>query len=252
MRIWLLALAACVALTATVAPAQQRNQARDRAMRPYKLGFENLRAEQWDKAAVAFGEAIEIDPSFEMAYYMLGRTNISRKKYAEAATALAKCRDLYVARAGRQFTNAQEAQRYRRDRISEIDEVIRQYQSAPAGAQTAEALRQLNEQRRQINDAIQQGMNVTIDASVPAYVWLSLGSAYFRMGRMPDAERAYKATVEVDPKSGEAHNNLAVVYLTTGRIEDAERAVQAAEKAGFKVNQGLKDEIRAAKQKTND
>jgi Flp pilus assembly protein TadD len=72
------------------------------------------------------------------------------------------------------------------------------------------------------------------------------------MGRMPDAERAYKATVEVDPKSGEAHNNLAVVYLTTGRIEDAERAVQAAEKAGFKVNQGLKDDIRAAKQKTND
>jgi tetratricopeptide (TPR) repeat protein len=248
---WLVALTACLALTATVTQAQ-RNQVRDRAMGPYKVGFENLRAEAWDKAAASFAEAIEIDPTFEMAYYMLGRTNINRKKYAEAATALAKCRDLYVARAGRQFTNAQEAQRYRRDRLSEIDEVIRGYQGGPATGQTAEALRQLNEQRRQINDAIQQGMNVTIDASVPAYVWLSLGSAYFRMGRMPDAERAYKATVEVDPKSGEAHNNLAVVYLTTGRIPDAERAVQAAEKAGFRVNQGLKDEIRAAKQKTND
>ena len=250
MRMWLLGLAACVAITATVTTAQQRNQVRERAMRPYKVGFENLRAEDLDKAAAAFGEATEIDPSFEMAHYMLGRTNISRKKYAEAAAALTKCRDLYVARAGRQFTNAQEAQRYRRDRLSEIDEVIRGYQGAPATGQTAEALRQLNEQRRQINDAIQQGMNITIDASVPAYVWLSLGSAYFRMGRMPDAERAYKATVEVDPKSGEAHNNLAVVYLTTGRIDEAERAVQAAEKAGFRVNPGLKDEIRAAKQKT--
>jgi hypothetical protein len=40
------------------------------------------------------------------------------------------------------------------------------------------------------------------------------------------------------------------VYLTTGRIDEAERAVQAAEKAGFRVNPGLKDEIRAAKQKT--
>jgi tetratricopeptide (TPR) repeat protein len=252
----MLSLVAMIALSSGVGFAQrelaQRNPLRDRAMRPYKVGFENLRAEQWDKAAAAFGQAIDIDPSFEMAHYMLGRVNMLQKKYTEAAAALVKCRDLYLAQAGRHFANQQEAQRYRRERIAEIDEVMRQYQNVPQTTQAGEALRQLGEQRRQLNDAIQQGTNVTIDASVPPYVTLSLGSAYFRMGRLDEAERAYKATVDADPKTGEAHSNLAVVYLQTGRYDDAEKAVKAAEKTGFKVNPALKDDIAAKKKIGSD
>jgi Flp pilus assembly protein TadD len=67
------------------------------------------------------------------------------------------------------------------------------------------------------------------------------------MGRLADAEREYKATIAADPKTGEAYSNLAVVYLETGRFEEAERAVKAAEKAGFKVNPMLKDDIAAKK-----
>ena len=39
--------------------------------------------------------------------------------------------------AGKQFSNQQEAQQYRRDQLKEIDEVIRQYQSGPQTAQTS-------------------------------------------------------------------------------------------------------------------
>lgn len=57
----------------------------------------------------------------------------------------------------------------------------------------------------------------------------------------------YKAALAVDPKFGEAHSNLAVVYLMSGRYEQAEEEVQAAEKAGFRVNPNLKDDIRKKK-----
>jgi len=64
---------------------------------------------------------------------------------------------------------------------------------------------------------------------------------------MTDAEREYKATVAADPSSGEAFSNLAVVYLETGRIDEADKAVRAAEKTGFKVHPGLKDDIKKRK-----
>jgi tetratricopeptide (TPR) repeat protein len=249
MRIRVVPLMAVALLVSGLATAQtaQLNQARSRAMPQYKLGLEDLRAERWDKAAESFQRAIEIDPAFEMAYYALGRATVPQKKYAEAVAALTKCRDLYREQAGRQFSNQQEAQQYRRDQLKEIDEVIRQYQSGPQTAQTSEAVRQLTERRRMMQENLQRGTDVSIEASVPSFVSLALGSAFFRMGRFPDAEREYKATIAADPKTGEAYSNLAVVYLQTGRLDEAERAVKSAEKVGFKVNPMLKEDIAAKK-----
>ena len=81
----------------------------------------------------------------------------------------------------------------------------------------------------------------------PAEALLSLGSAFFRNGDREQAEFEWKAAVEVNPKLGEAHNNLAVIYLQTGRFAEAEAAIKAAEKAGFRVNPQLKEDVRKAK-----
>jgi tetratricopeptide (TPR) repeat protein len=83
---------------------------------------------------------------------------------------------------------------------------------------------------------------------VPAWLSLALGSAYFRSDAMADAEREYRAAIDVDSRLGEAHNNLAVVYLLTGRAQLAEAELTAAEKAGFKVNPQLKEDVKKARQ----
>ena len=50
--------------------------------------------------------------------------------------------------AGKQFTSRQEAQRYRQDRLTEIDEAIRQDQTGPQTARRRRtAVRQLQDQR---------------------------------------------------------------------------------------------------------
>ncbi len=72
-----------------------------------------------------------------------------------------------------------------------------------------------------------------------------LGTAYFRTEQWADAEREYKAAIAVDPKSGGALNNLAVLYLQTGRYKEADESVRLAEKAGFKVHPQLKQDIKA-------
>ena len=198
---------------------------------------------------VAFKSAIDLDAQFEMGYYGLGRAYLGLRQFPDAAAALAKCRDLYAALGGKRFASAQEMQRYRRDQMMELDEIIRQYQTGPQSSRTSETVRQLTERRRLLQESISRGNDLALDNTVPAYVSLSLGSAYFRSGRLGDAEREYKATVAADPKSGEAFSNLAVVYLETGRVDDADKAVRAAERTGFKVHPGLKDDIKKRKDK---
>jgi tetratricopeptide (TPR) repeat protein len=235
---------AALVLSGVVPPAQaQVNADRERARVQYRVGVENMKAEAWEEAAKSFQQAIDIDREFELAYYMLGRANMPLKRYAQAIAAYSKCRDLYQAQAGRQFSNAQEAQRARSNMLTELDDMIRQVQAAPQTGRTQEQMRQLLERRQRVQDALTGGYSLTLESSVPPWVSLALGSAFFRAEKFADAEREYKAAIAADSRSGEAHSNLAVVYLETGRYEEADKAVKAAEKAGFRVNPMLKEDI---------
>ncbi|MGH9371417.1 MAG: tetratricopeptide repeat protein [Vicinamibacterales bacterium] len=229
---------------AAMAIAAQMSPERERARPHFRAGWEYMRVEAWAEAAQSFEQAIEVDHRFEDAYYSLGRARMNLKKFAEAIEAYTRSRDLYREQAGRMFTSQADAQRFRQDRITELDEVLRQLQSGPQTRQVQERTRQVQEQRRQIQQYIQRGATLSIDNSIPAFVSLALGSAYFRSGKLADAEREYKAAIDADPKAGEAHSNLAVVYLETGRFAEAEQAVKAAERAGFKVHPQLKQDIK--------
>lgn len=255
-RLILCALFGALTVLPTAVLAQQSivtNASRERAREPYETGLAHLRNEALESAVKSFQEAVALDGTFDMAYYMLGRTHMALRNYVSAVQALQKCRDLYQADSTRQFTNKQERQRVLRDRIRDIDQLIEDTRSAaslPTNVtrrfQLLEQARQYEERKRQLQD-LERNDTLQSTNPVPAYVSLALGSAYFRSGKLQDAEQAYLATVAVDPKVGEAHNNLAVVYMETGRFDQAEKAVQAAEKSGLKVQQALKDEIRKRK-----
>lgn len=237
-----------VALCSAPVLAQPAN-VRDRANRPYEEGLAQLREEAFDAAAKSFEAAVAIDATFDMAYYMLGRTHLARKQYAAAVFALERCRSLHQADATRSFANKQEGQRLRRERIAELDQLINDTQAAASRPENAtrrssmlEQVRQFQERKRQIQD-LDRSDDLSPARAVPAFVSLSLGSAYFRSGRLADAESAYLAALGADPKVAEAHNNLAVVYLETGRIDDAQRSIDAAERLGFRVQPALKEEV---------
>jgi tetratricopeptide (TPR) repeat protein len=233
-----------LALAVAAVAAAQTTADRERARIQNKLGWEDMRSEAWEKAVKSFQNAIAIDPTFEVPYYGLGRAFMALKNFNNAIVAYERCRELYRMNAGKQFTNAQEAQRYRQDRMLEIDDQIRMVQSGPMTPARQELLRQLQNVRRDIQENVQRGNNMSIESAVPAWVSLALGSAYFRNSRLSDAEREYKATIAADNKSGEAHSNLAVVYFETGRYSEASASLQAARKTGFRVNPELERAIR--------
>ena len=242
-------ISGCIAVLMFVPTvAGQALNARERARPSYDAGLEHMRNEAFDAAIDSFRGAISIDPGYEMAHYMLGRVQMMTRQYVAATMSLEKARDLFSAQATERFSTKQDANQRRRELVDELTIIItRLEQSRNAQTpQVQEQIRQYTERRRQIQDLDRQS-GITREQAVPGFVWLSLGSAYFRSGKLSEAEQAYSAAVATDRKMGEAHNNLAVIYMETGRLTEAERALTAAEKAGMRVSPALKDEIKKRK-----
>ena len=212
----------------------------------YRIGLELLANEYWDDAAEAFQKAIELDAEFALAHYGLGRAEMGRQDYNAAISALAKCRSLYLAQADAGAAREMRMLQRRQEQMQQLREDIREQMAGPQSARRQRLVRLLQDQ---LSDLESRGLTNDLDlqVSAPAFVLLSLGSAYFRKGALGDAEREYLAAIKANSKMGEAHNNLAVVYLLTDRYELAEQAVKQAERNKFRVDPQLKEDIRTAK-----
>jgi Flp pilus assembly protein TadD len=238
----LVLLLATVALPALARPGNtiQHTQAIER----YRNGQELLRAEQYAKAVTEFSAAIELDPLLALAHYGLGQSYVALKRYASAIQAFVGCREAYRKIIAMREENRADAENRIDDEMRELQSMlsrIRGGQFKGYGESTITQLEaRIDDLRRMRQEPIKQ-------FRTPAEVSLALGSAYFRNGDRDLAEAEWKAAIEVNPRLGEAHNNLAVIYMMTDRLELADRAVKAAEKAGYRVNPQFKRDLETKK-----
>ena len=232
----------------TVSPDLKRAEGHDRR------GWTHLEAKDFAAAATAFEAALQIHPEFADALYGLGKARMGLQQYDAAVHALERCRDSY-SRAGTQeaeqrlVANTARANQLAalRRRLAELESPVLPAaagRGAPPAA-SSEAL-DLKQQIRTLLADREPGAVTGTPASVPPFVSLALGSAYFRLERLTDAEAQFRHALAMDAKFGEAHNNLALVCLLTGRAAEAQAHVRMAEEARFTVNPELKRQIREA------
>jgi Flp pilus assembly protein TadD len=242
MRAVLFAVAfAC--FTPSAVPAQPIKDHID-AMKHLRLGQENLRAEKWDLAEREFKSAVQLEPALEMAHYGLGQVYMATKRFPAAVDAYAACREAFRGNVALQAGHDLLAERRLDDQIQALEEERTLINSGRVRAMLSGGPVELD--RRIADLRVARFRDAKAIPDIPTWISIALGGAYFRAGAMPDAEREYRAAIAVDPKLGEAHNNLAVVYMLTRRFDEAEAAIKAAEKAGFKVNPQLKEELKKA------
>jgi len=236
-----------VAVLLTSASAQivtERN--RTDALRHYRTGENALHNEQYAEAEKEFQTAAKLDPLLDLAHYGLGQVYMATKRYHEAVRAYLKCREANATMAAEALQDETAYQRRLDDHIRALEDAKHGYEMGIAKtANTQATILRLDTQIKQLQ--YQRKRGAERPEGSPAWITIALGSAYFRTDAMADAEREYRAAVAVDPKLGEAHNNLAVVCMLTRRFDEAEAEIKAAEKAGFKVNPQLKEDIRKAK-----
>jgi tetratricopeptide (TPR) repeat protein len=213
----------------------------------FRRGMESLLAEHYDVAETEFRAAVTIDPLYDAAFYGLGQVYMATKRYNEALKAYLASREAFKSATAAETLASTESDRRVRDQIQALKDnernLTRLAGQNPGAQQTVD---QIREQIQQLESRKSRRAAAT-PPPVPAGLSMAIGSAYFRLNDLANAEQEYKAAIEVKPNFGEAHSNLAVVYLVTGRAAEADTEVKAAEKAGFRVNPKLKDDIAAKK-----
>lgn len=214
---------------------------RRQALQHFRAGQELMLAERYEQAAAEFTDAVGLDPLLTIAHYGRGQAYMALRRYASAVQAFLDCRKAFEQLARLHQRNTAEASRQETDEMYELRDSIRRMQNQVS---VNAATRNRIEQRLEELQTLRRNVRPGEPARVPAALYLSLGSAYFRSGRPDDAEREWRAAVATDNSLGEAHNNLAALYLTAGRKREAEDAIRAAERARFRVDPRLKEDIR--------
>jgi tetratricopeptide (TPR) repeat protein len=218
---------------------------RREAFKHYRAGQELLASEQFEKAAAAFQTAIKHDSLLTDAHYGLGQSYMGLQRYASAIQAFNGC--IEAARTLHQLRG--------KDRVATeraIDEEIRELKDsvrrvASGQVRVGQPQIKVTQLEQRIQELERSRTSLAPNFEVPATVLLSLGSAHFRNGDRDAAEQYWSSAVKVNSRLGEAWNNLAVIHLGAGRKQEAEDAVKNAERAGFRVNPRLKEDIRALK-----
>jgi tetratricopeptide (TPR) repeat protein len=222
-----------VAPAAAQFPAEGR--ARVRAVQHYRAGVEFLSGEEFEKAVAEFRAAIKIDSVFTDAYYGLGQAHMGLRRYVSAAQAFQSC--LEAARKLHELSVRAGVQREldRQDELRELRDTIRHM--GPDREWRAARL------HNYISELERLAIRTDRPFEPPPLVLLALGSAHFRNGDAGRAEYYWREAARIDDSLGEAWNNLAAIYAQSGRRADAVVALTNAERAGYRVNPQLKDEI---------
>jgi tetratricopeptide (TPR) repeat protein len=212
-----------------------RNPGVLQAERLVKEGDKLLGSERYEQALQVYREAVQHDPTMMLAHYGAGQAQMALKQYPEAITSFKDAREAFHARAAQNVDRRFDNERLRQDQIQKLRDRIRQNQerAVPAGS-PAERARDvaIQDYENQIQQLQRSEGEVPEIPTLPPGLSLALGSAYFRSGKMEDAEREYRAAIELQPKLGEPRNNLAVVLFLTGRPTEAQEQVRSAEKNG--------------------
>ena len=220
-------------------PAPANDLARRTAYHHYVRGQEFLQSERYDQAVNEFQNAIKNDRLFTDAHFGLGQAYMGLRRYASAIQAYERCLD-----AARTIFSMREQDRAKTDllitdQLRALREALAQASRMPVGQRAAvlgieSRIRELERSKSGLVGRFEP----------PAQVLFAAGSAYYRNGDTITARERWELAVKINPKLGEAWNNLAVVYMQSGRRQDAEAAVRNAEKNGFPVNPQLKEDIR--------
>jgi Tfp pilus assembly protein PilF len=261
----LVALVALVFLGQEPAPAVEAvdevcgavsEEARTEARSRFEAAQEPLLAARWAEAEPPLAEALSLDPGHALAHYALGQAQIGLGRPSEAADSFRRSREAFRCLATADPERRARLERERADEIRSLRDTLRAFagrrmherridgqeannrQPPPTEGGDMRVVQELEKRLEELERA-RRGAD-----PAPPGVTLALGTALVQAGRLREAEPELRAAVAAEPKSGDAHNNLAVVLMLTNRLDEAESEARLARKCGVPVNPRLFEEIR--------
>jgi len=172
----------------------------------YKRGMALYASGSYGEAAVAFKEAVRLNPDDSLSYNSLGLTYFALSQYDKAAKAFNKAIDL------------------RRDLVGAESwyKLGVAYTKLHQNGEAIEALEQATYIIR-AQGIIDKGTKRQEYKRVLAEIHNSLGVAYFNEKRYHEAVEAYQQAINLDSNLAVAHYSLGITYCALKEIGEAEK-----------------------------
>jgi len=218
---------------------------------PFYLGGAELFASgKLDKAEKKLLECLKTMPGHADASYLLAQVHLKRKELPQALEAITTAEKNYAANARLQnFSHQDYLDRLRQQRqgLETQRSQIEQKIQALGGSNNAEKGRLEQEVQlfvqsiREIDRRLNSPVAATFE--IPADYRYIHGNILFQMGAPLDAAARYREAIRLDPRHGNAYNNLALVAFSQRKYREALDYLLQAEAAGAKVNPEFKNAI---------
>ncbi|MBI3401083.1 MAG: tetratricopeptide repeat protein [Acidobacteria bacterium] len=176
---------------------------------------------QNDAAVDQLRRALELQPSNDDAHRVLGRVLAAQGKGEEAIGELQRAVEIRPRRWTNYNTLGEIYFRLRKlpDAAATLQRAL---EMAPNDARTFASLGAVYAEMGEFTRAIDV-LNRSIAITPTGLALSNLGTAYYRLGRFPDAVTAYEGALRLDARSALLHGNLGDAYLRVDRKADAAR-----------------------------
>lgn len=211
----------------------------NRARPLYHKGLDAFKSKKYDDAIKSFEQALRILPEYSESALYLGICHYYKKNYEKALQiiedAKAKYMQWYHINIGIKTKMYDDAQ----TKISELRQQLQALQNRlqnESPEQQGETRRQISNLERTIKSYESVDRPPITEPVVPPDYYYHCANCLLRMEKYNESFQQYHKTLELEPKHGDAHNNLAYIYFLAKQYEKSWEHMQLAKQYGAEVN----------------
>ncbi|HEU5163523.1 MAG TPA: tetratricopeptide repeat protein [Thermoanaerobaculia bacterium] len=241
MRAHSVLLAAALALVGSSAPAQERpgpaaqSIARYRGVIP-RLGdaAADLQRMELARAEKTLKSILTTVPEFSDAHFLMARVLYAQRRYPEALASIERAKETFGSTAA-MMAGAREERKAELIRQKSEQMTLLTRASGP----TAGAIRQ----KIGIIEVELSQLGPVEVTEIPAPMYFVHANVLLRLGKAKLAVEQYQEALRIDPKYGDAANNLASLYYDAKLYERARQVIVGIESNGGAVTPALKSAV---------
>jgi len=205
-----------------------------------------------EKSEKKLRECLEIMPEHANGAYLMAQIQLKREEFSKALESITTAKKNFANIAKFQtFTHQQYLDQLRvqqRDLEGQRERLQDSLSKLPANANSSSERNRYEQAIQSIGQAIQTissrlGSPIPPTFEIPADYFYIHGNILFKMGMLIDATAQYQEAIRLDPRHGNAYNNLAAVSFSRGKYQEAMDCLVRAEGAGVKINPAFKKAV---------
>jgi len=203
---------------------------------------------KWKNSEKELKECLQKMPEHADAYFYLAQLFYRYKNYQQALDYIFKAKANYKILAKMKINfehlrilDLQKKKNALEGRLSTLREYLAKATSRDQRSKLQSAIANAENEKTTIDNRLNRPL--PSPEQIPADYYYFHGNVLFRLKRFQEAYDQYRETIRINPKHGEAYNNLANLYYMARKYQKALDYLNMAEENGAKINPAFKKAV---------